>query len=197
MSSPARAAFLTRAPAGARIDATQGLGKRVGTGTAFAITFDRPVKATSVIGSIHLEPAATGTVESSLDLDGQPRYLFTPTSPLKANTQYRIVVDGAMDGEGVAVEPASLEIRTVGLAGVVRFRPQTTPEPWHAMPSSRSASPGPMDRATTKAAFKVTVDGKAIAGKVSFAEGDTVLVFKPAKALPYGTKVVMRSARPR
>ena len=48
-----------------------------------------------------------------------------------------------------------------------------------------------MDRATTKAAFTVTVGGKAIAGKVSFAEGDKVLVFKPAKALPYGKKVVM------
>ncbi len=191
MSSPARAAFLTRGPAGARIDATQGLGKRVGVGTAFAITFDRPVKATSVLGSIHLEPAAAGTVESSLDLDGQLRYLFTPTSPLKANTQYRIVVDGAMDGEGVAVEPASLEIQTVASPGVVRFRPanNTKTVARDAVLSVRFTRA--MNRATTKAAFKVTVGGKAIAGKVSFAEGDKVLVFKPSKALPYGKKVVM------
>jgi hypothetical protein len=48
-----------------------------------------------------------------------------------------------------------------------------------------------MDKATTKAAFKVTVGGSAIAGKISFAEGNKVLVFTPAKKLPYGKKVVM------
>ena len=44
-----------------------------------------------------------------------------------------------------------------------------------------------MDQASTKAAFKVAA-GKAVAGKVTFAEDDTVLVFEPAKALPYGTQ---------
>ena len=34
--------------------------------------------------------------------------------------------------------------------------------------------------------------GKPVAGKVTFAEDDTVLVFVPTKALPYGAKVVMQ-----
>jgi uncharacterized protein YkwD len=194
MSSPARAAFLTRGPAGARIDATQGLGKRVGVGTAFAITFDRPVDATSVQGSIQLVPAVAGTLKSSSDAEGQTHYTFTPSSPLKANTQYRIVVNGALDGEGVAIEPAVLEVQTMAAPGVVRFRPQnnTTAVARDAVISVRFTKA--MNRATTKAAFKVTVGGKAIAGKISFAEGDKVLVFKPAKALPYGKKVVMEVA---
>ena len=43
-----------------------------------------------------------------------------------------------------------------------------------------------------------TADGKAVAGKITFAESDTVLVFSPAGPLPYGAKVVdRRSARRR
>ncbi|HET9520691.1 MAG TPA: CAP domain-containing protein, partial [Candidatus Limnocylindrales bacterium] len=46
-----------------------------------------------------------------------------------------------------------------------------------------------MDRASTKAAFSVTIGGKAVAGSVSFAEKSTVLVFKPKGAYPYGAKI--------
>ncbi len=47
-----------------------------------------------------------------------------------------------------------------------------------------------MDRASTKRAFEMTADGKAVDGKISFAEDDKVLVFDPAKRLPYDAKVV-------
>jgi uncharacterized protein YkwD len=47
-----------------------------------------------------------------------------------------------------------------------------------------------MDRASTKKAFTVTADGKRVAGTITFAEGDTVLVFDPAATLPYDAKVV-------
>ena len=50
-----------------------------------------------------------------------------------------------------------------------------------------------MDRASTKKAFKVLVDGKPIKGKVTFAEDDTVLVFDPAKNFAYDTRVVAAS----
>ena len=39
-----------------------------------------------------------------------------------------------------------------------------------------------MDRRATKSAWVVTADGKPVAGKVSFAEDDTVLVFRPRRA---------------
>ena len=47
-----------------------------------------------------------------------------------------------------------------------------------------------MDRASTKAAFTVTADGKAVTGTLTFAENDTVLVFDPSSKLPYGARVV-------
>jgi uncharacterized protein YkwD len=51
-----------------------------------------------------------------------------------------------------------------------------------------------MDRKTTAAAFSVSVDGKPVTGKVTWAEQNTVLVFRPAAALPYGSKVVVAVA---
>jgi uncharacterized protein YkwD len=49
-----------------------------------------------------------------------------------------------------------------------------------------------MNRSTTQKAFTVVVAGKKIAGAISWAENDTVLVFKPAKALAKGTGVGVR-----
>src|SRR3990170_2319658 len=48
-----------------------------------------------------------------------------------------------------------------------------------------------MDQATTSAAWGVTADGVAVQGTISFAESDTVLVFKPGAAFTYSQKVVM------
>jgi uncharacterized protein YkwD len=194
MSYPARAAFLTREPAGVRIAPTQGVGDRIGVGTAFGITFDGPVDPSSVVGSIHVEPAVAGTVRTTALADGQTRYTFSPLAPLLANTTYRVLVDGVRDADGATVEPATLEIRTVAAPAVVRFRPRddTSAVARDAAISVRFNKT--MDRASTKAAFKVTVAGNAVDGKVKFAEGDKVLVFEPAKALPYGQKVVMEVA---
>ena len=46
-----------------------------------------------------------------------------------------------------------------------------------------------MDAASTKKAFIVTVNGKRVGGKITFAEGGTVLVFDPNSNLPYDAKV--------
>ena len=194
MSSPARAAFLTREPAGVTIAATQGDGKRVGVGTAFGITFDGPVDPSSVTASIHVEPAVPGKVESASIADGMTRYTFIPLSPLHANTQYRIVVDGVRDADGVAIDTAILEIQTVAAPTVVRFRPVNDTKSVARDAALSVRFNKVMDRASTKAAFTVTVGGKAIEGKIKFAEGDKVLVFEPAKALPYDKKIVMEVA---
>jgi uncharacterized protein YkwD len=192
MASPARAAFLTRDEGGARIAATDRVGKRVGVGTAFLITFDRPVEAGSVAPAIRIEPAVKGSVTATPATDDLTTYTFTPSKALRPNTRYRIVVDGVRDVDGVAVARSTSSVRTAATAGVVRFRPrdETTDVPRDAAISVRFTAP--MDRGSTKAAFKVTAAGKPVAGKVSFVEDDEVLVFVPTKALPYGVKVVMQ-----
>ena len=78
---------------------------------------------------------------------------------------------------------------------VVRFRPatDTTRVARDQVISVRFDQS--MHRASTKAAFEVTADGAAVKGTVSFAEDDTVLVFDPAKLLPYDTKIVDHGRR--
>ncbi len=49
----------------------------------------------------------------------------------------------------------------------------------------------PMDRASTTAAFRVTVNGSPVQGRYRWAESDTVLVFVPAAPFPHGAEVTL------
>ena len=124
MSAPARAAFLTREPSGARILATELAGKRVTVDTAFDIAFERAVDPASVASAIRIEPAVKGAVRSRTGQDGLVSYTFTPTKPLRQGTRYTISVDGVRDADGVAVAPATATVRTIASPSVVRFRPR-------------------------------------------------------------------------
>ena len=194
MATPARAAFLTRAPAGVSIAPTRGLGKQVDVGTAFGITFDGPVDPSSVSTSIHIDPAVPGTVETASAADGMARYTFIPLTPLRANTQYKVTVDGVRDADGVAIDPAVIQVKTVAAPSVVRFRPHQNTKSVARDAALSVRFNKAMDHASTKAAFRVSVDGKTVAGKVTFAEAGKVLIFVPAKALPYDKKIVMEVA---
>ncbi len=190
LTTPSRSIFLTRNVATAVLAATQAAGSRVATDTAFTITFDQAVDPASLDGSVRLDPPVDGDLTATSTPDGRTAYVFTPTSTLRADTRYRLIVDGVRDADGLPIGARSFEVRTTVAPKVVRFRPldDTSAVARDAAISVRFTRP--MDRASTKAAFSVTVDGKAVKGKVSFAEKDTVLVFDPADDLPYGAKVV-------
>jgi len=156
-TTPARAAFLTRAAAVAKIRAQDVVGKRVSVGSAFTIAFDQAVDPASVESAVRLEPAAPGQLRRINTLGGAPTYVFTPTAALAAVVRFRPAAKATDIARVVAVS--------------VRFTQA-------------------MDHASTRAAFSVTVAGARLAGTVRFAENDTVLVFNPASALPYGAKAV-------
>ena len=189
-----RTGFLTREAATVSIKATKAAGKRVRTSTAFEIAFDRAVDAADATTGISLEPKVAGTVTPVASAAAGTRFAFTPTGPLRADTMYRLVVAGLRDSEGGAIADASLAVRTVAAPAVVRFRPRddTQDVALDATLSVRFTTA--MDRATTTKAFRVLADGKAVKGKVTFAEGDRVLSFKPSASLPYLTKVTMTVA---
>ena len=189
MTKPARTAFVTRAPASARLAATAAVDERVATDTAFIIRFDRSVDAATVADAITFEPAVQGSVVAGTDADGNPEFTFTPATPLKAATWYRLTVTGVRDGQGVAVDLATRAFRTFEAPGVVRFRPRAFDQDIDRGASISVRFTTAMGRAATKAAFRVEIDGKPIKGTISFAEGDTVLVFDPALALPWDTRV--------
>jgi len=189
LKAPVRALVLT-APAGSgEIAATLAAGSQVRLDSAFELRLDRDVPFAAVRDALRTEPALDGSLTKGT-VPGW--FLFTPSAPLAADTTYRIWLEGLVDADGIAFASLpSLEVSTVASPEVVRFRPRK---------GTKDVEPGAtlsvrfterMDRARTAAAFHVTVGGKAVAGKVSWAEHDTVLVFKPSAALPYSAAVAM------
>src|SRR5688572_15379836 len=195
LTKPVRAAFLTRGATTPVVAATEKLAKRVALDTAFSIGFDRAVDAASVKRAVRLDPAVPGTVTVESDVDGLPRYVFTPRKSLKANTRYTLIVEGVRDRDGVPVERIAMAVRTAVAPAVVRFRPSARTQDV-ARPTDISVRfSRSMDRTSTKKAFKVLVAGKPVKGRITFAENNTVLIFDPAKSFAYDTRVVATVAR--
>lgn len=195
MIVPARAAFLTRAATMATITATARSGDAARVDTAFRLTFDAKVAVDDARKGLRISPAVEGTLQSVQAADGASAYLFTPSEPLAAGGVYTIGLDGVVDADGAAVTLSqAVTINTVGAPSVVRFRPVdgTKAVAQTAVLSVRFSQP--MAHGATQAAFAATVDGKPIAGKMIFAEHNTVVVFTPTSKLPYGGKVTVSVA---
>jgi uncharacterized protein YkwD len=190
LTTPARSVFLTRAPAAVVLTADTAIGTKVGVDTGFTIVFDRPVDESTLDGAIRLEPAVSGELSMPTSTSGQVVYTFTPSKPLKADRTYRLVVEGARDRDGLAIGTAALQFRTTAAPAVVRFRPRDDTKAVARDAAISVRFTRAMDHKTTKAAFKVTADGKAVTGKVTWAEKSHVLVFVPGAKLPYDAKIV-------
>jgi uncharacterized protein YkwD len=190
MTRPARTAFLTRDAASATVGATSMIEKRMTIDSGFTVAFDQAVDLSSVAPAIRMDPPLTGALRRTSGPNGASTYTFIPSAPLAPDTKYSMIVDGVRDAAGVEIAPITVALRTVEAPGVVRFRPRggMTAVLRDATISVRFSEP--MDRASAKKAFRVTADGKRVTGKVTFAEGDTVLVFDPTSNLPYGASVV-------
>ena len=198
MAGPVHAVVLTAKAGAASLSATKMVGKRIAADTVFAIHLDRAVPVDAVQAALTTDPAISGTLSAGT---GTGDYVFTPDNPLSPNTAYRITLAGLADADGIAFAASpSILVRTTAAPAapsapaVVRFRPAdgATAQDRAAVLSVRFS--GKMNRKTTAAALKVTAAGKVVAGKVTWAESDHVLVFTPAAALPYGAKVTIRIA---
>ncbi len=188
---PVRTGFLTRGATTTTIAASETAGTRAVASTAFDIVFDQPVDPDAAAEAISIEPAVIGTLtETGSPADGM-HYRFTPTDGLKADTRYRLTIRGLTDLEGGPIPAAALLVRTTEAGAVVRFRPRddTLDVARDAVLSVRFTTA--MDRASTAKAFRVAAGGTAVAGKVTWAEGDTVLVFRPSALLPFFSPVSM------
>lgn len=82
-------------------------------------------------------------------------------------------------------------VARLAVPGVVRFRPRdgSTEVAPSAELSVRFTVP--MDHASTEAAFRATAGDSLITGAYRWAEGDSVLVLRPAAPLPSGARVVL------
>ena len=191
LARPARAVFLTRAATTGAVIATDAVGTRVSIATQFRITFVRPVDPGSVRDGIHMDPPTPGSVQSVSSAEGLTRYAFVPEAPLKADVEYRLVVDGVRDVDGLALDPFSLVVRTVKAPEVVRFRPAAATRDVVRGATISVRFSDSMDRRATARAFTVSAVGQTVTGTINWAESDAVLIFTPDTDLPYGARVVV------
>jgi murein DD-endopeptidase MepM/ murein hydrolase activator NlpD len=151
-----------------------------------------------VAGSI-----ATWTLSAGEGAAGPPS---TP-SPVSADVFRELTTSSPTPDEGtpaplfaVSHEGSRLPLETVAPTpwpeppAVVRFRPR---HGWTDVARTAELSvrfTKAMDHASTEEAFAALIDGTRIAGTYRWAEGDTVLVLRPATALPYGSRVTLAVA---
>ena len=190
MTKPARAAFLTRDTATGLLAATGMLDKRATVDSSFTIAFDKPVDLASVGSSIRIDPPVPGALTRTTASGGASTYTFIPSQPLAPDTKYRLIVDGVKDASGFPLAPLTMAMKTVAAPGVVRFRPRDGSSEILRDATISVRFTDKMQHASTRAAFRVTADGKRVPGTIQFAEDDHVLVFDPSSNLPYGATVV-------
>jgi uncharacterized protein YkwD len=186
-----RAAFLTRPPVTATLEATELAGAEATIATAFRITFSGPIDESTL--DVLLDPEVDGTlvlVEGSPE--AAPAFDFIPDDPLAPDTTYTIALGpGTRDADGAEIDATPLTVHTAAAPAVVRFRPRNgwADVEWSQQLSVRFTEP--MDRASSEAAWSATQGTTALAGTFSWAEDDTVLIFDPRAALGDDQKVTM------
>ena len=195
MSKPVRASFLTRPGTSGRIEATRPRSDKVTVNTAFTITFSRPVSTASVAAGLRADPVMDGTLVPTEWAPDGTSFTFTPRNPLPSNTSFTLSVAGARTLDGEVIAPISEQIRTVTAPRVERIRPKNGATGIHRNAKITIRFSQKMDKDSTRDGISVTVNGKAVKGKISFSKNGEVATFKPKKAFPYRAKVRVTVAR--
>ena len=145
-----------------------------------------PTKTASAPAAVSVaaeEPAAEATPTPVTTPDETPG--ATPAAPSAEAT--------ASPGPSATPAPTPSPAAEVILMApaVVRFRPLNGAADVSTSQAVSVRFTQPMDHASTQAAFKLSGYDMKKGGEFYWAEGDTVLVFEPAKPLAYGTKYTL------
>jgi uncharacterized protein YkwD len=191
LAEPVRSAFLGRPRAVGRVAVEAADLTAVGPRPVLSAMLEGSVDPAALARAVAVEPPLPGHVAVTsgpepLSPDSSPswRAVFIPSGPLAPGTTYRLLLaEGLVDVDGAVVEtPAPLEFRTAAAPAVVRFRPAGGATGVAVGTEISVRFDQPMDRASTERAFGMSVAKRSVAGSFRWAEGDTVLVFDPAKA---------------
>ena len=158
-------------------------GRRPDRRPTFSVTYDGPVDVAAVEAAFHVDPAVEGTFETSTTPAGGTTVTFAPTRALDSEHRlHRLDRRAGPRPDGVATTPLA------PLAVAHREGPVGRPLP--AVRRRRRASPGPCScRSASPPGWTATRRRRRSApgsarrssrARFSWAEGDTVLVFKPA-----------------
>ena len=191
LKAPLAAVFVTRMRPTVELALAGPTGAVGSTFTQLDLSFSSPVERNSVAAALTVSPAVTGTLTSTHDeLDAvSDRFRWVPDRPLSPGTAYAFRLAATVhDLDGVTLAtPAALDMRALGSPTVTRWKPaaNATEVGWDQTISVRFSRA--MDRASTQAAFAISGLAAAKAGRFSWAESDTVLLWQPRAVFHYGT----------
>jgi hypothetical protein len=198
LESPVRSAFLVRPRAVGRVAVEAASLAAVGPRPRLSATVEGVIDPAGLSRALAIEPVVPGHVAVTpgpepLTPDGTPtwRAVFLPSGPLAPGTEYRLILtEGLVDRDGAVVEtPAPLVFRTAAAPTVTRFRPAGGATGVATGTEISIRFDQPMDRRSTEQSFRASAGKTSVRGSFRWAEGDTVLVFKPATAFARGAKV--------
>ncbi len=187
--------FQSGSPTAGTLSATLVVDDQIAPTTAFQLTFTRPVKLSTVMTRLGISPQVDVSIVGDDPTDAASQvFTMTPKQPLASKMTYLVsMADGGADSTGTVLQPvAPLQVQTMETPKVVRFRPQGGTITYDTNQPVSVRFTVPMDTKATAAAFSVTVGGRAVAGSLYWAEGDTVLVLTPRYSFKVGTTVVAR-----
>ncbi len=167
----------------------------VAPNSAFQLTFTRPVKLSTVVTRLSISPAVEVTIAGDDPTDAASQvFTMTPKQALASDQAYVVsMAGGGTDSSGAALQPvAPLQVQTMETPAVIKFRPQSGAITLDTNQPVSVRFTVPMDTKATQAAFSVTVGGRAVAGTLYWAEGDTVLVLTPRNSFKVGSTVLAR-----
>jgi hypothetical protein len=195
ISTPVLTTFDSGLQTAGTITATQMVDDLATPGTAFQLTFARPVKLATVLTGFGISPQVPVTIigDDPTDLASQV-FTMTPTNGLGSKTAYAVTMTGgSVDTSGSPLQTvAPLVIETMEAPAVFTYRPRNGTISYDTNQPVSVRFTVPMDREATAAAFSVTDGGRVVAGSTHWAEGDTVLVLTPRYSFKIGSTVIAR-----
>ena len=129
-------------------------------------------------------------VPTTWDRGGHDLHVHAPPAPRREH-DFTLFLSGVRTADGEVLAPVVYKVHTVSAPKVVRVRPATKSTGVERTAKISVRFNQPMDKAATKEALSVKVNGKAIKGKVSFTKSAKQLTFKPKKAFPYLARVTV------
>jgi uncharacterized protein YkwD len=197
LTTPIHAEFESGAPTAGKITATKMVGARAAPGTAFVITFTRPVKMATVEMRANITPHVDFAVSGDDPTDAASQvFTLTPNAELATDAAYVVAMnDGGSDSAGAPLQRiASLDVTTLPAPTVVKHSPgggSVTLDTNQPISITFSMA---MDPKTAAAALSVTADGRAVSGSTYWTESNTVLVFTPQRSFYIGATVTVSVA---
>ncbi len=196
LAKPVHTTFESGSPTAGTVSATRMVDDRAAPGTAFQISFTRPVKLSTVLLRVGISPKVDFAVSGDDPTDAASQvFTITPKAALHTDTMYMVsMADGGTDSSGAALRPVDPLTVTTLKVPTAKFTPQAGAVANDTnQPISVSFSVT-MDEKSTAAATKVEVNGRAVSGTIGWTDNDQTMTWSPKSSYPVGARISIRVA---